>query len=74
MFDKLIDMLFTNWKTTAVGLVTGLTAILNDLGLIVSPELQGRLSAWLIAAVAILLGLTAKDAEPPKTEGVFSGK
>lgn len=71
--NKIFDMLFNNWKTTAVGLVTGLTAILNDLGLLVSPELQSRLSSWLIAAVAVLLGLTAKDAEPPKVSaGGFS--
>lgn len=60
-FDKLIEMLFTNWKTTAAGLVTGLGVILNDLGLIVSPELQGKLTAWLIGIGVILFGLVSKD-------------
>lgn len=60
-FDKLVEMLFTNWKTTAAGLVTGAGVLLNDLGLIVSPELQNRLTAWLIGIGMILFGLVSKD-------------
>ena len=62
-FDKIIEMLFTNWKTTAAGIVSGLAVILNDLGLLVSPELQGRVTAWLVALGMLLLGLTSKDAD-----------
>lgn len=60
-FEKLVEMLFTNWKTTAAGLVTGAGVLLNDLGLIVSPELQNRLTAWLIGIGMILFGLVSKD-------------
>jgi hypothetical protein len=60
-FDKLVEMLFTNWKTTAAGLVTGVGVLLNDLGLIVSPELQTKLTAWLVGIGMIIFGLVSKD-------------
>lgn len=65
--EKLYSLFVENWKTTATGLVAGLALILNDLGLMVSPELQGKATAWLIAIGLFVLGLFAKDGdkEPP---------
>lgn len=64
-FEKLYNAIVENWKTTATGLVAAVAVILNDLGLMVSPELQGRVTAWLIAAGLLILGIFAKDGDTP---------
>ncbi len=67
-FEKLYNAFVENWKTTATGIVASVAIALNDLGLIVSPELQGRLTAWLIAAGLLILGIFGKDGDTPPVE------
>lgn len=64
-FEKLYNAIVENWKTTATGFVASLALILNDLGLMVSPELQGKVTAWLIAVGLLVLGVFAKDGNTP---------
>ena len=66
IFTQIYNLLVENWKTTATGLVAGLAVILNDLGLMVSPELQGKATAWLVAIGLALLGLFSKDGDKSK--------
>jgi len=69
IFTQIYNLLVENWKTTATGFVAGLAVILNELGLMVSPELQGKATAWLIAIGLFVLGLFSKDgdkSEEPK--------
>lgn len=64
-FEKLYNTLVENWKTTATGVIASLAVILNDLGLIVSPELQGKATAWLVAIGLLVLGIFSKDGNTP---------
>jgi len=69
VFTQIYNLLVENWKTTATGFIAGLAVILNDLGLMVSPELQGKATAWLVAIGLFVLGLFSKDgdkSEEPK--------
>jgi hypothetical protein len=69
IFTQIHKLLIENWKTSATGLIAGLAVILNDLGLMVSPELQGKATAWLVAIGLFVLGLFSKDgdkSEEPK--------
>lgn len=66
-FEKLWNSFAENWKTTATGIVASVAIALNDLGLIVSPELQGKATAWLIAAGLLILGIFSKDGDTPPT-------
>ena len=67
IFTQIYNLLVENWKTTATGFIAGLAVILNDLGLMVSPELQGKATAWLIAAGLFVLGIFSKDGDKNET-------
>lgn len=64
-FEKLYNAIVENWKTTAAGIVTSAVVFLNDLGVIVSPELQTKVTAWVVAAGLLLIGVFAKDGNTP---------
>jgi hypothetical protein len=66
-FEKLYNAIVENWKTTAAGIVTSAVVFLNDLGLVVSPELQTKVTAWVVAAGLLLIGIFAKDGDTPPT-------
>lgn len=69
IFTQIYNLLVENWKTTVIGLVAGAAVILNDIGLMASPELQDKVTAWLIAIGLAVLGVFSKDGnkgdEPP---------
>lgn len=67
LFGNIYNLLIENWKTTATGVIAAIAVALNDLGLLVSPELQGKATAWLIALGLFVLGLFSKDGDKGNT-------
>ena len=63
LFSNIYKLLVENWKTTATGVIAAVAVTLNEWGLMVSPELQGKATAWLIAAGMLLLGIFSKDGD-----------
>jgi len=50
-----------SWRTSAVGLVTGLTALAVNYGVDISPGTQSKLTELIVAAGVVLLGFFGKD-------------
>lgn len=69
-FEKLITMLFSNWKTTAIGLAAGLAVLANDYGIVLSQGVQDKISGWIIALGVALLGIVSKDGDTPPANPV----
>lgn len=63
-FSKLKAALFDNARTSLIGLVSGVFAVMSEFGFVVS---QSRTAA-IIAALLALLGLSASDAKPKEAE------
>lgn len=59
--DKIIDWLFTNWKTTVAGLVLGAAGILKGYGIVVDDSTLNWVIAHIVPVGVILLGFFAKD-------------
>lgn len=62
-FDKLIEMLATNWKTTVAGFVAALATFLANYGIDLSPDAQAQLNTWILGAGLFIIGLFAKDGD-----------
>lgn len=62
-FDKLMEMLATNWKTTVAGFVAALAAFLAEYGVDLSPEVQAQINTLILSAGLFFIGLFAKDGD-----------
>ena len=62
-FDKLMEMLAANWKTTVAGFVAAVAAFLAEYGVDLSPEVQGQINTLILSAGLFFIGLFAKDGD-----------
>lgn len=56
-----VDLLLKSWRTTAVGLVTGIAALLVNYGIELTPEAQQKATELIVALGVTLLGIFGKD-------------
>lgn len=56
-----VELLLKSWRTTAVGLVTGLATLLVNYGVEISPDAQQKLTEVIIGLGVMLLGFFGKD-------------
>lgn len=56
-----VEILLKSWRTTAVGLVTGLATLLVNYGVEISPEAQQKLTEVIVGLGVMLLGIFGKD-------------
>jgi len=56
-----VEVLLKSWRTTAVGIVTGLATLLVNYGIEISPDAQQKLTEVIIGLGVTLLGVFGKD-------------